>query len=26
LLGIDLVDHLILGDRRYWSFNESAGH
>ena len=26
LLGIDLVDHLILGDRKYWSFNESAGH
>jgi len=21
LIGIDLVDHLILGDRRYWSFN-----
>jgi len=22
LLGIDLVDHLILGERRYWSFKE----
>src|SRR6476646_8157206 len=25
LLGIDLVDHLILGERRYWSFKESDG-
>ncbi|HKB09210.1 MAG TPA: DNA repair protein RadC [Vicinamibacterales bacterium] len=24
LLGIDLVDHLILGEGRYWSFKESA--
>jgi|SRR5438067_510057 len=25
LLGIDLVDHLILGERNYWSFKESDG-
>jgi DNA repair protein RadC len=24
LIGVDLVDHLILGDRRYWSFKESG--
>ena len=24
LLGIDLVDHLILGEGQYWSFKESA--
>jgi len=23
LMGIDLVDHLILGDRKYWSFKEA---
>jgi DNA repair protein RadC len=25
LLGIDLVDHLILGDVRYYSFMEANG-
>ena len=24
LIGIDVVDHLILGDVRYWSFKEMA--
>ena len=24
LMGIDLVDHLILGDRRFWSFKEGG--
>jgi len=24
LIGVDLVDHLILGDRRYWSFKEGG--
>jgi DNA repair protein RadC len=23
LLGIDVVDHLILGDARYWSIKET---
>jgi DNA repair protein RadC len=23
LMGIDVVDHLVLGDTRYWSFKES---
>jgi DNA repair protein RadC len=25
LIGIDVVDHVVLGDRRYWSFQESGG-
>jgi DNA repair protein RadC len=25
LMGIDVVDHVVLGDMRYWSFKE-AGH
>jgi DNA repair protein RadC len=25
LMGIDVVDHIILGDVRYWSFKET-GH
>ena len=24
LMGIDLVDHVILGDVRYWSFKEAG--
>jgi DNA repair protein RadC len=24
LMGIDVVDHLILGDTRYWSFKQSG--
>jgi len=24
LMGIDVVDHLILGDARYWSFKETG--
>lgn len=23
LMGIDVIDHLVLGDTRYWSFKES---
>ena len=23
LMGIDVIDHLILGDSRYWSMNEA---
>jgi len=25
LIGVDLVDHLILGERTYWSFKEARG-
>jgi DNA repair protein RadC len=24
LIGIDVVDHVVLGDARYWSFKEAG--
>ena len=24
LMGIDVVDHVVLGDGRYWSFKEAG--